>query len=167
MNYSYIRSSKMARSLLFSVVPSLICLQAFSIKTKDPLERFRKQYRDDEDKHTAPAASAGAAPHSLLFPNALPTPPSALDRFRMHYDLPQRQSLSSAIASSLYQCHSSEDSLLSPLWVALRIRLSNLSSALMDDFTVAGDRRAVNSWHSGRDAHLGSKAKRNLATKVR
>eukprot|EP00808_Paulinella_micropora_P017829 g18547.t1 len=71
----------MARSLLFSVVPSLICLQAFSIKTNDPLERFRKQYRDDEDKHTAPAASAGAAPHSMLFPNALPTPPSALDRF--------------------------------------------------------------------------------------
>eukprot|EP00808_Paulinella_micropora_P006475 g51496.t1 len=71
----------MARSLLFSVVSSLICLQAFSIKTKDPLERFRKQYRDDEDKHTAPAASAGAAPHSLLFPNALPTPPSAWTGF--------------------------------------------------------------------------------------
>eukprot|EP00808_Paulinella_micropora_P003031 g71773.t1 len=104
----------MARSLLFSVVPSLICLQAFSIKTKDPLERFRKQYRDDEDKHTAPAASAGAAPHSLLFPNALPTPPSALDRFRKHYDLPQRQSLSSVIASSVPPPSSSSSTASSP-----------------------------------------------------
>jgi len=94
----------MALSFFFSTVPSIVCLQAFSVKPKDPLARFRKQYRNDEDQDNTPAAASAtssAVSQRLLFPSVHPPPANPLDRFRNHYNLlPNADTLSVSSGSS-------------------------------------------------------------------